>query len=191
MSAHDFNSIRQNRPFSAGAGRWGLTNVLGADGLCATHGVSSASRIQHVCSSVWGRQSFAGLLVSRSVFVSGVCAVDVSREPARHRNLPACDGTEAVSRGLSGTSFSQPAGRCQLGSRLAHRCRLRSGLQNCNGSQPAHEWIRQPLAAATCLPSREPANRFSSHARIPASRAASRRRRCPTCRSRQIEVAPN
>ena len=35
MSAHDFSPTCQNRPLSARAGRWRLTNVLGTNGLKA------------------------------------------------------------------------------------------------------------------------------------------------------------
>ena len=63
LSAHDLNSICQNRPFSAWAEWRGWTDVVGADGLFAALGVSSATRIRHLRASVRGRRAVAGLLV--------------------------------------------------------------------------------------------------------------------------------
>ena len=82
MSAHDFSSVCQNRPFSAWAGRSRLTNVFGADGLFAAHGVSSATRIQHLRASVRGRRAVAGFSC-RDQFLSLAFAQLTFRESLR------------------------------------------------------------------------------------------------------------
>ena len=99
-SAHDLNSRCHNRPFATWAGRWGMADVVGTDGLFAAQGVLSAARIQHVRASVRGRQSAAGVLVSRPVSVTGVRAADVSRELAGHRDVARCEPRPSKNQGV-------------------------------------------------------------------------------------------
>src|SRR3989442_569385 len=128
-SAHDLNSKRKNAKkfLTTGnsAGRWRMHYACRGVGFCAAHGVSAEARVQLVCAALRRRSAIARVLVSRSVFVFGVCSVDVPREPAGHRDLSAGEWNQAVSCGPSGTRFAEHAGRCQPRSRLADLCRLR------------------------------------------------------------------
>src|SRR6267378_1961700 len=60
------------------------------------------------------------------VSLDGLRAAHLSREPARHRNVPAGSGWEVVSLGDSRSHLAQHAGRRQRDARLAHLCRSRS-----------------------------------------------------------------
>ena len=70
------------------------------------------------------RSASARLLVSRSVFVFGVCSAHISRELAGHRDLSAGGADQALSRGHSWSRFAKHVGRCQSDSRLVDLCRL-------------------------------------------------------------------
>src|SRR3989442_1340337 len=98
MSAHDFNSVRENlRTTGNFAGGWRLQYARRDVCVCAAHGVFSEARIPFVCASLPWRSETARLLVSRSVFVFGVCSTHVSRELARHRDVPAGRADKALS----------------------------------------------------------------------------------------------
>src|SRR5271167_2903008 len=101
MSAHDFNSNCHNRLLGTTESTQGrLTNVFGTGCVRASHGVFAAARVQLVRTAVWWESASAGLHLSRSIPVSGVCPTDFSRKPPRHRDMSAGCGTEVVSRWL-------------------------------------------------------------------------------------------
>ena len=109
--------------------------------VCAVDGLSAAARIQRLRRQVPRRSSQAGLLLPRSILVLGICAAHVSRKLARHRNLFAGLGAQAVSRGIPRQGFAQYVGRRQRGARLADLRRLRP----CPDS-PGAEAVRQRTA---------------------------------------------
>ena len=127
MKRHDFNSLGQNRlPETIESRQSRLTNALGPLCVRTADGVLAASRVQFMRSSLPGRPSFARLHLPRSIPVHGVRATHVSGKPARHRDLSACDGKEALSRRFPQPSFPEHVGGCKPGPRLANLCRLRT-----------------------------------------------------------------
>src|SRR3989304_8413653 len=98
MSAHDFNSTRQNRLLGMiQSTQSRLTNALGTVCVRTDHGLLAAARVQRVRAAAWWRASLSRIHMPRSILVSGVCPIDVSREPAGHRDVSARDGRENVS----------------------------------------------------------------------------------------------
>lgn len=127
MSAHDFNS---DTCFchSGSTSRWErVTHVFRTDGVRSGDGIPPTARIQHVRAEIPRQCSRARVLLSRSVPCDGLRAVDVSREPAGHRDLFAGSRAQALSRWLSWQDISKHSGRRQQAPRLAHLGRLRPG----------------------------------------------------------------
>src|SRR6266508_4692890 len=75
----------------------GVTNVRGQAGVCASHGASAAAHLSTNREPLCGRTEGEVVLVPGSVPVHGVRAVDLSREPARHRSLSARAALQALS----------------------------------------------------------------------------------------------
>src|SRR4029078_8160252 len=96
---------------------------------------------QHVRAALWWRPTGTRVRLTRSISLFGVCATDVSRELAGHRNLSTGLGAKAVSRGVSWPRFAQHVGGCQSHARLADLCRLRAGADR------ARSKVAVPLAA--------------------------------------------
>src|SRR6188768_258769 len=101
MSAHDFDVNGQNQPRKGSFRGMRATYARGIVGVCSAHGLCATTRIQHVRAALWWRPAAARVLLPRSISLFGVCATDVSRELAGHRNLSAGLGAKAVSRGVS------------------------------------------------------------------------------------------
>src|SRR5437667_8323100 len=77
----------------------------------AADGSSFASRVSPMCTTLWRQLPGAEFLVLGPVSVHGVCAVDLPRESARHRRLPAFARPAALSHGHSGYGLAQHPGR--------------------------------------------------------------------------------
>jgi len=101
----------------------------------ATDGSSFESRVSQMCATLQRQLPGAEFLVLGSVSVHGVCAVDLPRESARHRRLPAFARPASLSSGHSGYGLAQHPGRCQRKPRLADLCRFRRSPDR--GSAPA------------------------------------------------------
>src|SRR5450756_891897 len=56
----------------------------------------------------------------------GLRSVDLSREPARHRSVPAIDEQQALPHGVPRSRGALHAGGSQRVARLAHLCRFRA-----------------------------------------------------------------
>src|SRR3990172_1474523 len=104
----------------------GMADAHRTNGLFAVDGPAAEARIQPVRGAVSRQPSGAAVLLLGSVSLHGVRAIDVSGEPARHRDVPARAGAEAVPRWPSGVRFAQHAGRRQRDTGLAHLCGLRA-----------------------------------------------------------------
>src|ERR1017187_2111490 len=77
------------------------------------------------------RQSLRqGFLLLGSVPLLDVCSTDLSPQLARYRSLSSRPARQALPYGFPGASFSQHAGPCQRGSRLAHLPRLRPSVDS-------------------------------------------------------------
>ncbi len=87
--------------------------------------------MDHVCplrrAIRWGplRQD---LDLRRAISRHGLCAIDLPREPARRRGLPAGARGQALSHGLPDSGAPLDPGRCQRVTRLAYLCRVRPAL---------------------------------------------------------------
>src|SRR5262249_44905357 len=110
MSARDTSTVGQNLPLENPSRRWRMTYGIRQAGLRSTHGFPSATRIRRVRAAVWWPSSAARLLVSRSVSLSGLRPIDLSGEPARHRDLPARLPAQALSRRVPRTGLSEHVG---------------------------------------------------------------------------------
>jgi len=118
MSAHDFNLAGEDGVLCSTFWWYEGLHVQRSVDLRSVDGIRSPSRIQRLRRAVPRGLSLAWLQLPRPVFVHGVCPTDVSRELARHRNLPAFGPAEAVPRWFSRARFAQHAGRRQLPKRL-------------------------------------------------------------------------
>ena len=85
-----------------------------------SHGFSAVEHLHADCRALWRRPPSAHACLRRAVSRNGLCATDLPREPARHRNLPVGADGKALPHGLSRTGTSIDAGRCQRNARLAH-----------------------------------------------------------------------
>jgi hypothetical protein len=95
---------------------------------------------------VWWRSLRQALLVQRPVFVDGLGAVHLPREPARSRGMCARAFGKALSPGHSQPHFAQHARRCQRVARLAH---LRGVCSNAH-RQSAAAVCQRPAGAGPC-----------------------------------------
>src|SRR6266700_7800460 len=68
-----------------------------------THGFSALEHVHADCYALRRRCSGANAVLFRAIPRDGVCATDVSREPARYRSLPVGPSGEALPHGLSRT----------------------------------------------------------------------------------------
>src|SRR5664280_2868700 len=81
-----------------------------------------------MCDSLSRRLSAEGFLLLGSVFGNGVRAVDLPRQSARYRSLPAFDAGQALPHGISRQGGALYPGRCQRIARLANLCGLCPGV---------------------------------------------------------------
>ena len=108
-----------------------MRDELGPHRICATDRASAPQGISQVRRSLsWGPLR-KELLLLGSVSGDGLRPTHLSREPARHRDLPGRGGRQAVPHGYSQQCGAFDAGRCQRVARLAHLCRFRADA-NCN-----------------------------------------------------------
>ena len=82
-------------------------------GFFAVDGVSSVATLRHLRSAVSRRSENQIAPVLRALARDGFRAADLSGKPARHRNVPACRGDEAVSHGNSQQRLAEQSVECQ------------------------------------------------------------------------------
>src|ERR1019366_8429302 len=68
---------------------------------------STQPRVSQVCATLRGQLPGTEFFVLGPVSLHGICAVDLPRESARHRGLPALAGTPTLSSGDSRHSLAQ------------------------------------------------------------------------------------
>src|SRR5271157_135717 len=125
----DFNCKRRFCQYSAAFHfRRKAADEYWSNHLFAAHGLFPSLRFSSLRGSLPGEPLRQELLLQRSVPLLGVCPAHVSREPARHRSLPACATVEALPHGLSQSGFSRYSSRRQRTPRLAHLPRFRARL---------------------------------------------------------------
>ena len=112
-----------------------VSDVLRTDRVLPTDGTPVSARVQHLRETVRRRVWGSRLLLPGSIPLHGLCAIDVPRESAQHRNVLAFAPSQALSRRLSRTDRAEHARRCKSVARLADLCRFRPGLDR-SGSAP-------------------------------------------------------
>src|ERR1700674_4044532 len=90
-----------------------------------TDGFSALEHLHADCCALRRRHSGTNAVLHRAIPSDGVCATDLSREPARYRSMRVGSSLEALPHGLSRTGAAIDAGRCQRDARLAHLRRVR------------------------------------------------------------------
>ena len=123
----DLNRISgYNRPLLRRTG-----DVFWSDGVFSTHATTSMAEIPNDRRPLSRRLQSADLSVFRAFSGHGFCTTDLSREPARHRGLPASHGTQALSHGHPQHGVAQQPFERKRESGLAHLRRV------CAGDDPA------------------------------------------------------
>src|SRR3989304_10377101 len=74
-------------------------DAFGEAGVCPTDGASAAAHVPALRGEVPESLSDVEVLAPGSILVHGLCAAHLSREPARHRDLPARTFGQALSLG--------------------------------------------------------------------------------------------
>src|SRR5450759_4351798 len=103
----------------------GVSDAFGEIDICAAHGTPSREDLGAMRGAVSGQPQDPELHLPGSISVHGVCATDVSREPAGHRSVFALADREALPHGHSRSGFAQHTGQRERDSGLADLCRLR------------------------------------------------------------------
>jgi hypothetical protein len=98
----------------------GATREHRQNAFRSTHGFSAVEHLRADCCALRRRCSGPNAALRRAISRDGVCATDLSREPARYRGLPVGSSLEALPHGVSRTGAAIDAGRCQRVARLAH-----------------------------------------------------------------------
>src|SRR3989441_4072445 len=88
--------------------------------FCSTDGPASARRVSPLRGPLRRRLQGAEFLLPRSILVFGFCPTHISRESARHRNLPARASAPTLPHGPSGRHLAQQSRQRQPAPRLAH-----------------------------------------------------------------------
>src|SRR3990172_1403076 len=101
-------------------------NELGQTCFCASNVALAADHFPPLCRPIQRGTQGQTFLLSRPVYVHGVCATDLPRESSRHPSLSAQPVRQALPYGLSQHGIAQHVGQCECSSRLAHLCRLRT-----------------------------------------------------------------
>ena len=97
-------------------------------GVRTAHGVFTPSYVSPLCAALSFQLSNQDVFASRSISLHGLRTIDLSREPARHRNLSARSPSQALSSGHSRQYRQEHTGRCQRISRLAYLPGFRTEL---------------------------------------------------------------
>jgi len=102
------------------------TNEPRQDAVCASHGLPTLENLPSHGRAVRCRSSGAYALECRAVSRDGLRPADLSGESARHRDLPECSSSQALSHGLLSSGGAFDIGRCQRAPRLAAVRRFRA-----------------------------------------------------------------
>ena len=97
------------------------------NGLRSIASAPAAIRIQSLCSSISRQSQSQKLLLPRSIPLHGLRSTDLSRKPARHRNVPQLPQGETLSHGIPREARQVNSSRCKRTPGLPHI----SGLRLC------------------------------------------------------------
>jgi hypothetical protein len=126
MQLFDLNSIYPDSPYNPPQHCMRRDkDEFRENGLCSTDPASATVRVQPMRPSLSRQSQGQKFFMHGSVFMHGVCSTDVSRKPARYRNVPKFSSTKALSHGLSREDRQVHVGRRQRTSGLPHLPGLR------------------------------------------------------------------
>ena len=111
----------------------GVIDAYRQIGFRAVDGTFAANNLSSLCGALWWTSQGPALQLFGSVPLDGLCATDVSREPARYRSLSSRSVLQALSLGYSLDRGAQHSGQRQCNSGLAHLLRLRPQF-DCDGT---------------------------------------------------------
>src|SRR3990167_1998187 len=126
MLVIDFNDF----PCYFDASTQGASNEHRKNSLFSSYGIPTSARIPQMRQALRGRIQNKKLLLHRSVSMHGLRAVDVSRESARHRVMPALHADAAVSHGHPWKNFKEHSCRRKRIERLADLRGLRASFDS-------------------------------------------------------------
>src|SRR5512145_702013 len=105
--------------------RWGHRHVHWQDAVRAVDGLPALEHVRTAGGALPRRSRGPHTDLCRAVSGDGVRTADLSREPARYRDLPVGASRQALPYGLSRAGQALDALRRERGSRLAHLGRTR------------------------------------------------------------------
>src|SRR3990172_1170471 len=123
----DFKSSRGSGHVPSTPEWKGLADVLWTNRLLPIPGLLAAARIRQMRASLSRQSPRPQVLLLRSVSLPGFRPTHLSGEFARHRNVPAGDAVQTLSRGYSRQNFPQHLGRCQRDAFVADLCGICGG----------------------------------------------------------------
>jgi len=105
----------------------GASNEHGQNDFFSSHGIPAYLRIPQMRPALSGRLQGAKFFVHGSIFMHGLCAINLPRKFARYRILPAVHAAETLPHGHPRPGLPQHISQRQQSARLAYLCRLRAG----------------------------------------------------------------
>ena len=120
----DLNSLLSCGDILQSPSRRIATNEQRTYSFFANPGLYSKASIQSLCQSLQWQPSNLIFFMFRPISNNGFCAVDISRQLKRCRNLFACFRGQAISLWLSRQNFSKYFSRCKREKKLANISRL-------------------------------------------------------------------
>jgi hypothetical protein len=102
--------------------------VFRPTGVHATHGASASPHSPPLSTAVSFQISRQDFFVSRPISLHGLCTTDLSRKPARHRNVFTCPSGQALSLGYTRLCLKEYASGCQRSARLAKKMQRKLAL---------------------------------------------------------------
>src|SRR5262245_19586223 len=118
--ALDLNGAVGLSPFPPLTTRKGMAHAHRSLCLLPTDGLPAQGPVRPIRRAVSRQSTDSQLLLSRPIPVHGLRSIDLSREPAGHRDLSASDLPEALPCRLPRFDRSEHAGQGQRATRLAH-----------------------------------------------------------------------
>src|SRR3990167_8933112 len=105
----------------------GASNEHGQNDFFSSHGIPAYLRIPQMRPALSGRLQGAKFFVHGSIFMHGLCAINLPRKFARYRILSAVHAAETLPHGHPWPGLPQHVSQRQQSARLAYLCRLRAG----------------------------------------------------------------
>ena len=121
-TTNDFNLPVAFRPFP----HKGTANEYRANRFFSNHGPTASLGFPQMCQTISRRPQNTKILLYGPISLYGIRSINLPRELARHRSMPARQSAKTSSYGHSIRHLTKHISRCQRESRLANLRRLRS-----------------------------------------------------------------